>query len=73
MSEGSREFLVFEGIAWKRTGSGATESSPYCPKCHVPLQLPLGFQHYICPKCKFGSNLKKYDIEAVRQRIKQLA
>jgi tRNA(Ile2) C34 agmatinyltransferase TiaS len=69
MSEGSRDFLIFEGVAWKRAAQGTTEASPYCPNCRVPLELPLGFQHFVCPKCKFGSNLKKYNLETIRQRI----
>ena len=72
MTEGLGEFLVFEGVAWKRLESGAGESPPYCPKCHTPLQLPLGFQHFVCPNCKFGSNLNKYDVERIRQRMKYL-
>jgi len=60
------EFVMYQGLAFKKNASGGFDSQPYCPKCHEILST-IDNNIFICTPCKYTTSVSEYIVDIAKK------
>ena len=63
------EFVMYEGLAFKKNAVGGVNSQPYCPKCHDLLST-INNTVFVCKPCDYTTAVFEHPVDIAKKLSK---